>query len=235
MADLPDFVIPGSKGTCPHCGARVVFAAQKSWDLPLQRVDEDEDVPITSGVDLHAVSCPGCNGFVLDFVWWNQDMYSNEQIVTKAVRAYPAARNASRPREVPDNLWKIFDEARGVARISSSAGAMLARACLQQILRAQGLAGHTLDEEIKAAENDARVTSSLRKKLHMVRVVGNYAAHPAAGGPESMLVVEPGEVEAALATLEEAFDVFYVRPAQDEQLLAAVNAKLVAANKSPIT
>jgi len=156
---------------------------------------------------------PAATGFVLDFVWWNQDMYSNEQIVTKAVRAYPAARNASRPREgATDNLWKIFDEARGVARITAlrRGQCLHAPACNRYFgLKARW---SQTDEEIKAAETIHGVTSSAAKETPHGPSRRKLRRSSGCRWTESMLVGGAGEA-GGLARWKKRH-VFYVRPAQ---------------------
>ena len=99
-------------------------------------------------------------------------------------------------------------------------------------------AGSDLNEIEKAKD---RVSDRLRTKLHFVRQVGLIGAHPL---PEkgvdgtrdytALLDVEPGEVEALFAALDEFFDEFYVRPRRDQRQLDALNEKLKAAGKAPI-
>lgn len=66
-------------------------------------------------------------------------------------------------------------------------------------------------------------------------MVGNYAVHETSPQSGDLLEVEPGEVEALMAALDDFFDHFYVRPARHHAMLNASNAKLTAANNPPIS
>ncbi len=150
-------------------------------------------------------------------------------------RAYPIASARPIPASaVPPSVRDLYLEARSVDLISSRAAAALLRACLQASLRECGFRGQRLVDEIKLAEGDQRSTPSLSEKLHMIREVGNYAAHPTQTDTGEVLKVEAGEVEALFGGLNEFFEVFYVKPATHAKQLREINQKLTAVGKKPI-
>ncbi|WP_414639136.1 DUF4145 domain-containing protein [Archangium sp.] len=53
---------------------------------------------------------------------------------------------------------------------------------MQATLHELGFKASTLYQEIELVGRDSRATSQLRRNLHFVREIGNYAAHPMPDG-----------------------------------------------------
>ncbi|MBZ4400408.1 DUF4145 domain-containing protein [Myxococcus sp. AS-1-15] len=229
------FVHQNAQGPCPHCGVTIHVKINEShWVLPLKRVTEEDGT--SNGLDVHAGLCPSCEEPILDLVYWEKQFYDDPACVRNWTRAYPQLRRprAPPPIIVPPHIRTEYAEAAAVEHVSQRAAAALLRRCLQSTLRDNGFKRAALEAEIEAAAQNGAIDYQLRTKLHIVRQVGNYSAHPIPDGGGDILQVEPGEVDALFGALDQAFEVFYVNPNRDREMLDAINKKLVAAGKPPI-
>lgn len=193
-----------------------------------------DDYEVTIEVDrpirksLRWGTCPGCSELVIDSII---SRFHTDEIVN-AERLYPViAISSPLPSDIPEAIADEYREAAKLRTISPRASAALARRCLQLGLRANGFRAKNLVKEIEKAEADSRCSSSLIAKLHAVRIVGNYTAHATEDENGNFLSVEPDELDLLFATIEEFFDVFYVKPKQHERQMAAVKRKVEAAKK----
>jgi hypothetical protein len=67
-------------------------------------------------------------------------------------------------------------------------------------------------------------------------VIGNFAAHPMKNTASGEIHdVEPGEAEWLVETIASLMDFTFVQPARFTERKSAMNAKLVAAGKPPLT
>ena len=224
------FVGPDTKEKCPHCGTVVVYATTSNYTVDLER-HHDELGDLHGGVSLHWGRCPACSRIVIDIVSWQ----GQHEFVGAVERVHPVLpMPVPPPVEVPPEIGAEYIEAARLRTISPRASAALARRCLQLALHDHGFRARSLEQEIEKAEQAGKCSTVLAEKLHMVRMVGNYAAHGTPDDSGGFLTVEPGELEALFGALDEFFDVFYVKPARHEAHKEALNRKLVAAGKPPI-
>ena len=129
-----------------------------------------------------------------------------------------------------------YVEACRVLPISAKASAALSRRCLQSILRAHGYKANDLAKEIDLLLNEQdpkkAIPETLRVTVDGIRNFGNFSAHPITNITTLQIIdVEPEEAEWCLEILEEAFQHFYVRPAQAKARKAALDVKLMTAGK----
>ncbi|WP_242346843.1 DUF4145 domain-containing protein [Anaeromyxobacter terrae] len=118
-------------------------------------------------------------------------------------------------------MKRDWDEAVAVSPISTRAAAALARRALQVTLRKKGFSAPKLVKEIDLATASPDTPTSLREKLHVVREIGNDAAHPNEDEAGALVDVSSDDVEFMFETLIEAFDVYFVRPERHRKLLEA--------------
>jgi hypothetical protein len=149
-----------------------------------------------------------------------------------------ASTRGPTPKEVPKTIAADYEEACRVLSISPKASAALSRRCLQNLLRANGYKAKDLSKEIDLLldETDAKkaIPDSLRVTIDAIRNFGNFSAHPVTDLTTQQIIdVEDHEAEFCLEVLEEAFQHFYVRPAQALRRKAALDAKLSKAGKPP--
>ena len=141
------------------------------------------------------------------------------------------------PSEVPPGLDEDYSQACLTLHDSPKASAALSRRCLQHLLVEHAEIPDSLNlyDQIEHAIVNKLVPSHLQDSLHLVRVHGNFGAHPIKStNTGEIMEVEPGEADLNLDVLEGLFDHFFVQPAMIEQRLEATNKKLVEAGKDPI-
>ena len=142
-----------------------------------------------------------------------------------------AARRVS--PEVDKEFTGDFEEACRVLPYSEKASAALSRRCLQNLLREKaGSQGKDLAHQIQEVLDSGKLPSHLGKAIDVVRVIGNFAAHPIKSTNTGEVIdVEPGEAEWLLDTLEGLFDFYFVQPTQLAKKRDALNKKLKEAGK----
>jgi hypothetical protein len=179
--------------------------------------------------------CPSCDEIVIETsetYWTGQNTGYREWH-----QIYPFGSNRGPvPPEVPADIASDYVEACRVLPISAKASAALSRRCLQSILRAHGYKAKDLAKEIDLLLNEQdpkkAIPDTLRVTVDGIRNFGNFSAHPITDATTLQIIdVEPKEAEWCLEILEEAFQHFYVRPAQAKARKAALDAKLTAAGK----
>ncbi|MCH7575862.1 MAG: DUF4145 domain-containing protein [Candidatus Marinimicrobia bacterium] len=135
--------------------------------------------------------------------------------------------------EIPEDISADYYEACMVLDDSPKASAALSRRCLQHLLREHAnVSPGNLADEIQQVIDSNQLPSHLAESIDAIRNLGNFAAHPIkSSNTGEILPVEPGESEWNLDVLESLFDFYFVQPAILKSKRAALNAKLVEANK----
>ena len=140
---------------------------------------------------------------------------------------YPPAGTAPVPHaDMPPEAKELYEEAREVVGISRRAGAALARAALERLLK-------TLDPEAGKVVLAARiermvpqVPEPLGQMLTVIRVAGNAALHVDDEPDDVMvLVLDPGEeevVELIFEAINELVDEKVTRPKKVADLYSRV-------------
>lgn len=138
------------------------------------------------------------------------------------------------PREVPSHIAQDYREAVLVLPISPKASAALSRRCLQSVLREVGQTrAKDLADQIK--EVLPHLPSRIADNLDVVRVIGNFAAHPLKSQATGIILdVEVGEADWNLDVLDTLFDYYYLRPELERKKREALNQKLKEAGKPPL-
>lgn len=224
----------GARMICPHCGVSI-HPHETRTDLGIV-----QDAPLIAAWNLivWAAICPDCGEPILDM-----DAIKTPHRMPAAKvdfgRIFPTGtflRPA--PGEVPPEITVDYDEARRVLPLSPKSSAALSRRCLQAILREQGYPQHNLVDQIDAVlkEADPRkaIPSGLHQTIDAIRQFGNFGAHQMTDATTLQVIeVQPGEAEWCIDIVEQAFDHYYVKPAQAAAKKAALNQKLAAAKKKP--
>ncbi len=221
---------------CPHCQIEVHAGFHEEWinnGHPIGEIGAGSTKAPCS-MQHQFMVCPACRKPIVKLNILTIKGKSWE--VTESLLVYP--RRSARPLappEVPADLAEDFNEACMVLSDSPKASAALARRCLQAILRQQGYKDKDLAPAIDAAVNSNTLPAVLSDLLHVVRNVGNFAAHPMKDtNTGAILPVEGHEAEWNIDVLEGLFDFYYVQPTKNLQRKAALNAKLQAAGKKTI-
>jgi hypothetical protein len=94
------------------------------------------------------------------------------------VLIYPAASSLPEPHsDMPADAAALYDEARAVVPHSRRAGAALARASLERLLKTLDAEAGSIALDARIARLESRVSSSLWELLTVLRHVGNKAVH----------------------------------------------------------
>lgn len=212
---------------CPHCSIHF----HESWAA--------HHFKDRSGYSLRweyrRCTCPSCKDDIIEIRfgrWTDGNFFGDDWKLF-----YPAGANRGPvPPEVPDIIKTDYIESCQVLPISSKASAALSRRCLQNMLRDNGYKAKDLSKEIDLLLNEPdpmkAIPLTLRTTIDGIRNFGNFSAHPISDVTTLQVIdVEPHEAEWCLEILEEAFQHFYVRPAEAKARKAALDAKLKSAGK----
>jgi hypothetical protein len=123
-------------------------------------------------------------------------------------------------------IEQAYDEARAVLSASPQAAAVLARRCVQHVIRERlGITEKTLFLEIAKAVLRPEPTKPTRDALDHVRQIGNFGAHPDFDQANQLIEVTREEAEYTLEVLELLFNDLYVVPARTSLMGSRISAK----------
>ena len=194
---------------CPHC--QVEFHAQ--WANA--RWPNAPSVPSPgekANVSVQNTLCPRCRKRIIRIRAGKGGGRVEEYV------AYPRNTGRAAPPEVPEPLRSDYAEAVAILDRSPQASAALSRRIVQQVLTEQGgYAQGSLAQQITDFIKDERPSSVLRRNLHYLREIGNFAAHPVKSEHTGeILPVEHGEAEWALEVVDALFDHYFVARGRNE-------------------
>ena len=120
--------------------------------------------PVTESQNhLNIAFCQHCDRFTL---WLGDAMI------------YPQTGGARPPHEdMPPQIRKLYEEARGVLPASPRASAALLRVALEGLLEEVGYRQGRLADRLKKAHEDGKLSASTYKLAETLRYAGNAAAH----------------------------------------------------------
>lgn len=179
---MNDNHVPPSYGknrfNCPFCNA---FAHQKWYSIEKNNINElfvltgipnarDKDIGTDNELDglstLNCVAlstCASCNSYSI----WKKGKLINP-LVSSAPLAHP---------DMPNDVKKLYDEAREISSISPMASAALLRLALEKLLPQIGARKAKIDNMIGQLVADG-LPKRVEQALDSLRVIGNEAVHP---------------------------------------------------------
>jgi hypothetical protein len=167
----------GGAAVCPHCGNPDLFA-DHNW------LNTKSEVVLHRGsrVAFNHVEvgrCSLCSGPVLGLKLLGPNGWVRAELV------WPAdVWSDGAPAELEPEIRQTYDEARLCLPVSSKAAAVLARRCIQHVLRQKlGIRKKTLKAEIDEAQGRPELSHLTKQALHDVRLIGNESAHPSVDVP----------------------------------------------------
>ncbi len=203
------------RGVCPHCGAISTFQNFGEMKPPRTRVGD------TRVSEMHFGRCPGCESLVVGVGWAQTGTFNPPWVLWP--RAIPADKS---PAGLDPNFKKVYDQARNVFSLSPMASAVLARRCLQHVIRTQlAITRKTLFDEIAEAVKRDELSKPTRDALDHVRTIGNWGAHPVEDQSSTLIDVTQEEAEYTLNVLELLFNDLYVVPQRTAAMQAKIQAK----------
>lgn len=91
---------------------------------------------------------------------------------------FPATKSGVLPNpDLPDAVWRDFEEAREIVNSSPRGAAALLRLCVQKLCLHLGEKGKDLNQDIASLVKKG-LHPQLQQSLDIVRVIGNEAVHP---------------------------------------------------------
>ena len=225
-------------GECPYCHRGVKFEIHNPPEL-LVPVGQPRSIarwPNDSmmgqlaerGYRLRTYHCPLCSGLCIELVV-KRTYHTGGDPEEEIKRLLPRDVVHEPPPEVTNQeIRRDYGEAHACIPVSKRGAAALARRALQQALRDKGFIHQSkkLFNEIEVASKSPDMPTSLREKLHFIRDVGNDAAHPNSDRAGEIVDVTDDELTMLLESLDEFFDVFYVRPARHKAVMDARNVRV---------
>jgi len=216
---------------CPHCLVEI-HAVHKYVGL-------GKDTDGYWAIEKYLCPNPVCERLVLYLVY-GDPLFTAGKILTGFTKVHdrrlihPKGTNRSpSPPQVPKRFADDYTEACIVLHDSPKASAALSRRCLQNILREVAeVEPSDLYSEIEKVLESKSLPSHVAEVLHMVREVGNFAAHPIKSKKTGEIIsVEPYEAEWNLDVLEALFDFYFVQPELFEKKKQVLDKKLKEAGK----
>ncbi|MGN6712904.1 DUF4145 domain-containing protein [Anaerocolumna jejuensis] len=150
--------------TCPHCGA----LAGISWDHTFINKDDQvykyhRNAQWAYTNTIYISSCHACGNF---HIWLDDELI------------YPIVSNIpSANIDMPDNVLKIYNEAKAVFPFSAKASAALLRLAIQMLCKELGETGENINDDISKMVQKG-LPLRVQQALDFIRVVGNNAVHP---------------------------------------------------------
>ena len=206
---------------CPNC-------KELSQDLFGSKIYQDKDKEEILNL-CHKI-CPHCNNILVWIKFMEVEIidYKNGHTDTKGGKVlrdmyiYPRVTNRNTvPQEVPKEFSQDYLEACLVLSDSPKASAALSRRCLQNILRKKGNVKHSvLSNEIDEIISTGNLHSKITDLLHIVRKLGNIAAHPIDNIVSGTIMdIEENEAECCLEVIESLYDHYFVQPSKNNERL----------------
>lgn len=213
-------VVPFQSRTfaCLRCGlpAQQVWSALRSDSPGVQGYPDFVDEPITSealldGTGLSSWAASRCQACGYSTIWRDD------------IAVYPVAKAGPAAHErMPPLVAELYDEARAVLPVSRRAGAALARAAMERLLRdvdTDAPAGARLDDRINRIHS--RVSVALGESLDVIRYLGNQALHVDAEQHELVYVyldeTDPAIAEFMFSSINQLVDELIARPEQAKE------------------
>jgi len=180
--------------TCPHCG---VVAQQKWAELVGRPAMGAAGAPVESravagGHSQNLWKCSHCAVCKQPAIWREE------------VMVYPPASLGDTPHaDMPPDVRELYVEAASVAPVSLRAGAALARATLEKLVKHLDPDASSADRlNVRIARIQRQVSKGLGQILDVVRYTGNKALHDE-NEPSELVVrtLDPRQGPAIVATL----------------------------------
>ena len=221
---------------CPYCGSLQIL--QKSQNEVIKKFIKDKEeyydlVSISKygeiGLRLHSIACLKCKELTLkiDLAKAGCDKHKHpehsgylksEYYLKDPIKSWslmPDSRAKPQPEYIPKNIREGYEEACKVADLSPKASAILARKCLEAMIKdfckikgSKNLA--TMIEEIKKTNTNSRVTEGSIEAIDHIRKQGNIAAHIKQPTNELINDISKEDSDLLIELLEMLFQEWYI-------------------------
>lgn len=207
---------------CGHCGVYFTIREKDTLERNVE-IEGGFFNSIRHSKEIHAEVCPKCNKLNIHYLQWSitedpefphREPYFQE-LYPGSIRSKQISQYA--PKFVQDS----YNSASKTLHVCALASAVMARRCLQGILRDKGYVYKTLHAEINSALEHSKknniLSSYLEDHLDSIRKYGNYSAHPEEFNGE-IFMVEQDEAAFCLELCYELAEIYYTRPEKAKQI-----------------
>lgn len=210
-------------GICPHCGIAAAFQNVGQQNIAYGKTFPFEGADQCTSLQAHTAMCLACNGIVFGMVKLEGSK------PPKGYYLWPLEAWPDRaPEQIEPEIKHAYDEARAVLPLSPMAAAVLARRCLQHVLRERlNIEKSVLFDQIERAVVSEELSKPTRDALHHIRQIGNWAAHPSVDQSNTLIEVTRQEAEYTLEAVEMVFYDVYVATARAVAMGARIEQKKV--------
>ncbi len=207
---------------CPHCGAISLFEQLKS-DALGHRVS---GTGLSSADVFYIGRCVGCDGLVVA-VYGSKPGQESLARGGRTVLLWPVDTPPDRaPPDLDGDTRRSYDEARRILALSPQAAAVLARRCLQRVIREKlDITKGRLFDEIAEAAKRHELSRPTCQALDDVRTLGNWGAHPTKDEADTIIEVTPEEARYTLEVLEMVFADLYVAPVRAAEMKRRIKGR----------
>jgi Domain of unknown function (DUF4145) len=160
---------------CPNCFA---FSQQNWYEVRFD--DRKGDYFLEDGLTPSPIPDLGINGFQINNLLAISVCYQCDEVALwiKGEMVYPRSSMAPLPNpDMPEDVKKIYNEAREVSSLSPRASAALLRLALEMLLPQVGAKKDKIDNMIGELVGKG-LPKEVEKALDSLRVIGNEAVHP---------------------------------------------------------
>ena len=222
---------------CPYCGHFQILSEGKN----LKTKDEFQEIVQISEHEkicfrVVSIACLNeqCKKLSLEFfLRKNNTVHDLSYYFTKKVQTWrllPDSIAKPQPDYIPKAIKKDYEEACKIAHLSPNASAVLARRCLQSMIRdfckIKKSTLHSEIEELKMKvkeRNISDVTEESIQSIDSIRKMGNIGAHMEQ--PTGILInIEPEEATLLIQLIETLFKDWYVTRQERQQRLKNIQA-----------
>jgi len=211
---------------CPNCGA---FAKQTWFELSLQVPNTGQYLSTNDRIDRADRSLRGLPEPISS--WAQAECAACHRFSTwrRSTLIYPRSNTLPLAHaDMPEDVVDLYNEARDVAAVSKRAGAAMARATLEKLLRV--LLENDKDQLIDLIDQvEPLVDMSTADLLMYVRHVGNSALHVKDAPDAALVLVLDDGTEAAMNALFETVNRLV------EQLISRPAQTALLTNSVPVT
>ncbi len=152
-----------SSFTCPYCNT----LAEQKWDYQVFNYLASFYQATQYGSNNIRISFSTCQSCKKPHIWVKDEM------------VIPRMSNIPMPIEgMPENVEKIYNEARDVFPESAKAAAALLRLALQHLCVELGGDGKNINNDIGKLVKEKGLPVQIQQTLDTVRIAGNNAVHP---------------------------------------------------------
>ena len=221
---------------CPYCGHHQVLLEGRN--LMIFEVSGNEIVNMSKygkiafrGVSISCLN-PKCKKLVLSSELskknWNTNGGGYTYDSIEEWNLLPDSIAKPQPDYIPASIRKDYEEACKIAHLSPNASAVLARRCLQSMIRDFcNIEGKTLHEEIEKLETKVKesqildVTEESIQAIDSIRKMGNIGAHMQK--PTGIFIdIEKDEADLLIQLIETLFKDWYVAKNERQKRLASI-------------